>query len=126
MTFKLKEMKEKTVLKLLILFILIYPKTNYATVSDTLINDTICLDVKTVEHLSKSTELYYLCKSDQKDNEEEIKLLRQVIEEKQTQENLHQGVLSQARNEVTKLRRQRTLLSVGLGGALVSIIVLVF
>jgi len=119
-------MKEKTVLKLLILFILIYPKTNYATVSDTLINDTICLDVKTVEHLSKSTELYYLCKSDQKDNEEEIKLLRQVIEEKQTQENLHQGVLSQARNEVTKLRRQRTLLSVGLGGALVSIIVLVF
>lgn len=126
MTFKLKEMKEKTVLKLLILFILIYPKTNYATVSDTLINDTICLDVKTVEHLSKSTELYYLCKSDQKDNEEEIKLLRQVIEEKQTQENLHQGVLSQARNEVTKLRRQRTFLSVGLGGALVSIIVLVF
>jgi len=126
MTFKLKEMKEKTVLKLLILFILIYPKTNYATVSDTLINDTICLDVKTVEHLSKSTELYYLCKSDQKDNEEEIKLLRQVIEEKQTQENLHQGVLSQARNEVNKLRRQRTFLSVGLGGALVSIIVLVF
>jgi len=119
-------MKEKTVLKLLILFILIYPKTNYATVSDTLINDTICLDVKTVEHLSKSTELYYLCKSDQKDNEEEIKLLRQVIEEKQTQENLHQGVLSQARNEVNKLRRQRTFLSVGLGGALVSIIVLVF
>ena len=124
MTFKLKEMKEKTVLKLLILFILIYPKTNYATVSDTLINDTICLDVKTVEHLSKSTELYYLCKSDQKDNEEEIKLLRQVIEEKQTQENLHQGVLSQARNEVTKLRRQRTLLSVGLGGSLACIIVL--
>ena len=124
MTFKLKEMKEKTVLKLLILFILIYPKTNYATVSDTLINDTICLDVKTVEHLSKSTELYYLCKSDQKDNEEEIKLLRQVIEEKQTQENLHQGVLSQTRNEVTKLRRQRTFLSVGLGGALTCIIVL--
>ncbi len=124
MTFKLKEMKEKTVLKLLILFILIYPKTNYATVSDTLINDTICLDVKTVEHLSKSTELYYLCKSDQKDNEEEIKLLRQVIEEKQTQENLHQGVLSGIRNEVNKLRRQRTFLSVGLGGALACIIVL--
>jgi len=51
-------------------------------------------------------------------------LLRQVIEEKQTQENLHQGVLSQARNEVNKLRRQRTLLSVGLGGALTCIIVL--
>jgi len=125
MTFKLKEMKEKTVLKLLILFILIYPKTNYATVSDTLINDTICLDVKTVEHLSKSTELYYLCKSDQKDNEEEILLLRQVIEEKQTQENLHQGVLSQARNEVTKLRRQRTLLSVGLGGSVVALVIVV-
>jgi hypothetical protein len=57
--------------------------------------------------------------------DEEIKLLREVIDEKQVQENLHQGVLSQARDEITKLRKQRAALGVGLGSALAVIFVLI-
>jgi cob(I)alamin adenosyltransferase len=119
MTFKHLNMNLKTLLILSTLFILTSQRTVYGQELD-----TICLPVSDVKILAAESEKYYLCDSLNRINEEEIKLLRQVIEEKQTQENLHQGVLSQARNEVTKLRRQRTLLSVGLGGSLTCIIVL--
>lgn len=118
-------MNVKTVLKLLIVFILTYQKTAYGQELDTLRIDTICLNVKTVEHLSKSTELYYLCKSDNEDNEEEIQLLREIIEEKQTQENLNEGLLSTFRNEIKKLRRHRTFLAIGIGGSVAAILLLV-
>ena len=119
-------MKLKIVLVLLIACISTSAKANCESVSDSLTQDTLCLDVKTVEHLAKSTELYYLCDSLNKINEEEILLLRQVIQEKQTQENLHQGVLSGLRNEVTRLKRQRTFLSVGLGASVVALVIVMF
>jgi len=112
-------MNLKTLLILSTLFILTSQRTVYGQELD-----TICLPVSDVKILAAESEKYYLCDSLNRINEEEILLLRQVIEEKQTQESLHQGVLSQARNEVNKLRRQRTLLSVGLGGSLACIIVL--
>ena len=112
-------MNLKTLSILLTLFILTSQKTVYAQELD-----TICLPVSYVKILAAESEKYYLCDSLNRINEKEILLLRQVIKEKQTQENLHQGVLSQARNEVNKLRRQRTFLSVGLGGSLACIIVL--
>ncbi len=56
--------------------------------------------------------------------DEEIKLLHEIIKEKEVQNTLHQSTLNGLRNEVTRLRSQRTFLSVGLGGALVAIIVL--
>ena len=119
MTFKHLNMNLKTLLILSTLFILTSQRTVYGQELD-----TICLPVSDVKILAAESEKYYLCDSLNRINEEEILLLRQVIQEKQTQENLHQGVLSQARNEVNKLRRQRTFLSVGLGGALACIIVL--
>ena len=112
-------MKLKIVWTLLTLFMLIYPKNNYAQELD-----TICFPIKTAEHLSRSSELFYLCDSLSKIDEEEIRLLREVLDEKQVQENLHQGVLSTLRNEVTKLRRQRVFLSVGLGGLAVLSLIL--
>ena len=112
-------MNLKTILILSTLFTLTSQRTVYGQELD-----TICLPVSDVKILAAESEKYYLCDSLNRINEEEIKLLRQVIEEKQVQENLHQGVLSQARNEVNKIRRQRTLLSVGFGGALACIIVL--
>jgi hypothetical protein len=119
MTFKHLNMNLKTLLTISTLFILTSQRTVYGQELD-----TICLPVSDVKILAAESEKYYLCDSLNRINEEEILLLRQVIEEKQTQENLHQGVLSQARNEVNKLKRQRTFLSVGLGGALTCIIVL--
>lgn len=119
MTFKHLNMNLKTLLILSTLFILTSQRTVYGQELD-----TICLPVSDVKILAAESEKYYLCDSLNRINEEEILLLRQVIEEKQTQENLHQGVLSGIRNEVNKLRRQRTFLSVGLGGALSFIIVL--
>ena len=112
-------MNLKTLLILSTLFILTSQRTVYAQELD-----TICLPVSDVKVLAASHEKLIFADSLNSLHEEEILLLRQVIEEKQTQENLHQGVLSQARNEVNKLRRQRTLLSVGLGGSLACIIVL--
>lgn len=70
-----------------------------------------------------STEKYYLCTELTEVQDEEILLLREVIEEKQVQENLNIQLLNSTRNEVTRLRRQRTFLSVGLGGALVGLVI---
>lgn len=111
-------MKLKTVWTLLTLFMLTSPKNNYAQELD-----TICFPIETAKHLARSSELFYLCDSLSKIDEEEIQLLREVIDEKQTQENLHQGVLFELRNQVTKLRRQRVFLSVGLGGLTVALVI---
>ena len=114
-------MNSKTRLIILTLFILIFQKTVFAQEFD-----TICLPVSDVKVLAAESEKYYFCDSLIRVQDEEIKLLREVIDEKQVQENLHQSVLSQTRNEITKLRKQRAALGVGLGSALAVIFVLIF
>lgn len=113
-------MKLKILLSLLIAFTLTSQKTVYGQELD-----TICLNVSDVRILAASHEKLIFADSLIKIQDEEIELLRQVIEEKQNQENLHQGVLSTVRNEVTRLRRQRTFLSVGLGGVVVALLIFI-
>jgi len=87
-------------------------------------SDSLCFTLNQAKFLLSSTEKYVLLDSLNKINEEEILLLTEIVKEKDVQNQLHQSTLHGLRNEVTKLRRQRTFLSVGLGGALVAIIVL--
>ena len=121
MNFKNLKMNSKTLLKLLILFTLIFQKTVYGQELD-----TICLPVLDVKVLAASHEKLIFADSLIKIQDEEIKLLKEVVKEKQVQNTLHQSTLNGLRNEVVKLRKQRTILSVGLGGALAAILVLVF
>ena len=112
-------MKLKNLLLVLILFTLTSQKIAYGQESDSL-----CLPVSTVKYLAKSAEKYYLCDSLNKINEEEIRLLREVIDEKQVQENLHQGLLFELRNEIIKLRRHRMLLGIGLGTSIAAVLLI--
>ena len=124
-------MNLKTVSKVLIVFILILisPKLGNTQTTfsiDSTSNDSLCFTINQAKFLISSTEKYYICNDLNQLNEEEIRLLREVIEEKQEQENLNIQVLNSLRNEVTRLRRQRTFLSVGLGGAIVALFILAF
>ena len=115
----IKNMKLTNLLIGLILFTVTSQKIVYGQESDTL-----CLPVSTVKHLARTSELYYLCDSLNKINEEEIRLFREVIEEKQVQESLNEGLLNQFRNEIDKLRRHRMLLGVGLGASIAVVLLI--
>jgi len=114
-------MNLKTLLILSTLFILTSQKTVLGQELD-----TICLPVLDVKILAASHEKLIFADSLIKLQNEEILLLTEIVKENQVQSQLHQSTLYGLRDEVTRLRRQRTFLSVGLGGALVAIIVLIF
>ena len=112
-------MNKKNLGLLLILFMLTSQKIVYGQELD-----TICLPTQTVRILAASNEKLIFADSLNNINEEEIKLLREVIEEKQVQENLNEGLLSTLRNEVERLQRHRTILGVGLGVSLIAVLLL--
>ena len=111
-------MNLKTRLTVLILFILTFRKIVYAQELDTL-----CLPISTVKILAASHEKYIFADSLNKINEEEIQLLYEILDEKQDQIQIGESLVYGQRNEITRLRRQRTFLSLWLGGALVGWVV---
>jgi len=112
-------MNLKTLLILSTLFILTSQRTVYAQELD-----TICLPVSDVKILAAESEKYYLCSELTKIQDEEIKLLLEILDEKQVQENLNTQLLYGFKNEVKSLRRQRAFLWVGFGGAIATILIL--
>ncbi len=119
-------MKLKTLLTVLILFILTSQKTAYGqelTASE-LPSDTICLDIEVVKMLASSHEKYYLCDSLNKINEEEIYLLTELLEEKHDQLQIGELLINTQRNEIERLQRQRTILGVGVGISLIAVLLL--
>lgn len=111
-------MNLKTRLIVLTLFILTSQKIAYGQESD-----TICLPISDVKILAASHEKLIFADSLIKLNDEEIQLLYKILDEKQDQIQIGESFIHGYRNEVNRLKRQRTFLSVGLGGALVGLVV---
>lgn len=108
-----------------IVFIMILVKMSCAN-AQTESSDTICYTVNQAKFLLSSTEKYYICDSLIKVYEKKSESLFEVIQTQGDQLQLSEEVLNIQSNEITKLQRQKKLLTFTLGTSIAGLFVFIF
>ena len=94
-------------------------------VSSGLNSDTLCFTLEQSKHLLRSTEKYYVADSLTHTYEKKIQNLQKVIQTQSDKLQLGESLINFQSNEITKLQRQKKLLSTLLGSSVVALIVFV-
>lgn len=87
--------------------------------------DTLCIELNKYREILKLANKGYLCDSLITTYDTQVKTLEKIIQNKDEQLILSQGVINSQRNEIKKQKTKIIFLSSGLGVAILSIIILI-